>query len=74
MLRKNPDSAGIASLCGLFVYGGANDPREERIKSGMEHYRRERERQRTVQAAITQLRKARRRNIEEKFGHETQDT
>lgn len=65
LLRKNPDRAGLASLCGLFVYGGADDPRQEQIKSGMEHYRRERERQRTVQAAITQLRKAQRRNIEE---------
>lgn len=58
LLRENPDRAGFASLCGLFVYGGADDPREEQIKSGMEHYRRERERQRTVLAAIKELREA----------------
>lgn len=58
LLRKNPDRAGFASLSGLFVYGGADDPREEQIKSGMEHYRRERERQRTAQTVIKELREA----------------
>ncbi len=58
LLRENPDRAGLASLCGLLVYGGADDPREEQIKSGMEHYRHERERQRTVLAAIKELREA----------------
>ena len=58
LLRENPDRAGLASLCGLFVYGGADDPREEQIKSGMEHHCRERERQRTTLAAIKELREA----------------
>ncbi|HEX8998788.1 MAG TPA: hypothetical protein VGB07_02745 [Blastocatellia bacterium] len=58
LLRENADRAGFASLCGLFVYGGADDPREEQIKSGMEHHRRERERQRTTLAAIKELREA----------------
>lgn len=58
LLRENPERVGFASLCGLFVYGGADDPREEQIKSGMEHYRRERERQRITLAAIQELREA----------------
>jgi hypothetical protein len=61
LLRENPDRAGFASLSGLFVYGGADDPREEQIKSGMEHYRRERGRQRTAQKTIKELREAQHR-------------
>lgn len=57
-LRTNPDRVGFASLSGMLVYGGADDPREEQIKSGKEHYRHERERQRTTQAAIKELREA----------------
>lgn len=59
-LRDGPDRATWVSLAGSFVYGGAEDPREEQIARGMEHYRHERQHQREIHAAIEKLRSAQR--------------
>jgi hypothetical protein len=57
-LRDHPDRAGWARFAGSLLYGGAEEPREEQVASGMEYYRGERQRQREVQAAIEELRAA----------------
>ena len=57
-LRTHPDRAGLLSLAGSLVYGGAEDPRTEQITRGMESYRSERQHQRDIQAAIRKLREA----------------
>jgi hypothetical protein len=60
-LRANPKGAGWISFSGSLLYGGADKPREEQIKNGMEYYHRERQRQREVHEAIIKLREAQRR-------------
>jgi hypothetical protein len=60
-LRTNPNVAGWIRFSGSLLYGGADKPREEQIKSGMDFYRRERQRQREVHEAIIKLREAQRR-------------
>ncbi len=57
-LRTHPDRAGLLSLAGSLVYGGAEDPRTGQIARGMESYRSERQHQRDIQAAIRKLREA----------------
>lgn len=60
-LRQNPDRAGWFRFIGCIPYGGADEPREEQIKSGMEYFRHERQRQREVYEAIAKLREKQRR-------------
>jgi hypothetical protein len=60
VLRKSPNRAAWISLAGSLVYGGAEDPREEQVARGMEHYRRVRQHQREIHAAIGKLRSAQR--------------
>jgi hypothetical protein len=60
-IRTNPKVAGWIRLSGSLLYGGADEPREEQIKSGMDYLRRERQRQREVHEAIIKLREAQRR-------------
>ena len=57
-LRTHPDRAGLMSIAGALVYGGAEDPRAKQIARGMEYYRSERQHQRDIQAAIRKLREA----------------
>jgi hypothetical protein len=59
-LRQDPDRASWFKFIGCLPYGGADEPREEQIKNGMEYYRRERRRQREVYEAIVKLRAAQR--------------
>jgi hypothetical protein len=59
--RTNPNFAGWIRFSGSLLYGGADKPREEQIKSGMDYYHRERQRQREVHEAIIRLREAQRR-------------
>ena len=59
--RQDPDRTGWPRFAGCIPYGAANEPRENQIKSGMEYYHRERQRQREVQEAIVKLRAAQRR-------------
>jgi hypothetical protein len=42
----------LVSLCGSLVFGGADEPREEQVRQGLEYYARERERQRQVVARM----------------------
>jgi hypothetical protein len=60
-LRTNPDFSKWIRFSGALLYGGADKPREEQIESGMDYYRRERQRQREVHEAIIKLREAQRR-------------
>ncbi len=55
-LREHPDRGGLFRFAGSLVYGCADEPREQQIAHGLEHYRHERQRQREVQAAIDKLR------------------
>ena len=59
-LRETPDRAGLYSVFGAFTYGGADEPREQQIARGMEHFQSERQRQRELHAAIEKLRAAQR--------------
>jgi len=54
-LREHPDRVGLISFIGGMVYGSAKQPREEQIESGMEFYRKERQRQQELQTAIAKL-------------------
>ncbi len=38
----------LVSLCGALVFGGADEPREEQIRRGLNYYVRDRERQRQI--------------------------
>lgn|GEM_PF-756513 len=58
LLRNNPEQADFIGLCGSFVFGGADKPREEQVKNGMEHFRQERAHQREIHAAILKLRES----------------
>jgi hypothetical protein len=60
-LRTNPDFSKWLRFLGAWPYGEADEPREEQIKSGMDYFRRERQRQREVHEAIIKLREAQRR-------------
>ena len=55
-LRERPQSAGLFRIVGCLLYGGAETPREQQIERGMDYYRKERQRQREVQAAVLALR------------------
>lgn len=57
-LSESPDRAGFVALFGCLPYGTADSPREDQIRSGMEYFQRERQRQLEVKARITALRKA----------------
>jgi hypothetical protein len=59
-LRKHPKRAGLISLAGGLVYGGADKPRGEQIKNGMDYYQAKRQHQQEVQAAIARLRETQR--------------
>jgi hypothetical protein len=56
-LSESPDRAGFIALFGCLPYGTADSPRADQIRSGMEYFRRERQRQREVKARIAALRK-----------------
>ncbi len=45
------------NFCGLFIFGGADTPREEQVKSGMEYSKVERSRQKVIKSKIEELRK-----------------
>ena len=60
-LREHPDRADWFSIAGSFVYGSADEPREQQIAHGIEHFQSERQRQRELHAAIEMLRAAQRR-------------
>jgi hypothetical protein len=59
-LRRHPNHPGVAGLSGFLVYGGAEEPRENQIKRGMEYFRHRRQHQREVYEAIAELRAAQR--------------
>jgi hypothetical protein len=61
MHRQNPERTGRLKILGCIPYGLADESRENQIKSGMEYYRDERQRQRDVHEAIVKLRAAQRR-------------
>ncbi|MBO0862272.1 MAG: hypothetical protein J2P21_28005 [Chloracidobacterium sp.] len=60
-LHTNPDLSNWLKFLGCLTYGGADEPREEQIKRGMDYYRGERQRQREVHEAIIKLREEQRR-------------
>ena len=58
--HQDPDRTGWPRFAGRMLYGAADEPRENQIKSGMEYFHRERQRQREVHEAIVKLREAQR--------------
>ena len=54
---EHPDRAGLFAFFGSLVFGGADRPRGEQIKRGLEHYTRERERQQSVAQRMAEHRK-----------------
>jgi hypothetical protein len=60
--NKDQKLAVIISLSSSMPYGGADEPRDEQLKNGIEYYREERKRQREVHEAILKLRESQGRN------------
>jgi hypothetical protein len=56
--RDHPDRAAFVSFLGCLPYGSADTPRAEQIRTGMEYFRSERQRQRKVWDRIAALREA----------------
>jgi hypothetical protein len=56
--REHPHRARFVRLLGCLPYGAADTPRAEQIRKGVEYFKSERERQRTVRQRISALRKA----------------
>lgn len=56
--RERPERAGLFAIIGSLAYGTADEPRDEQIRRGMEHFRHERQHQQELQARITALRRA----------------
>lgn len=50
------------NFCGSLIFGGAETPREEQIKLGMEHCIEERNRQKTIKDKIEELKKGNQTN------------
>jgi hypothetical protein len=50
--KGDSQQEALVSLFGALLFGGADGPREEQIRSGVEYYTRERERQRQVVARM----------------------
>jgi hypothetical protein len=50
--KGDPPQEALVSLFGALVFGGAEEPREEQVRQGLEYYARERERQRQVVARM----------------------
>jgi hypothetical protein len=50
--KGNPGREALVGLFGALVFGGADEPREEQVRHGLEYFIRERERQRQVLARM----------------------
>jgi hypothetical protein len=55
--QQATDRAGLVSLIGSLSYGGADLPRADQIREGMEYFRQKRQRQREVNSLIAEIRK-----------------
>ncbi|MBM4258013.1 MAG: hypothetical protein FJ147_19235 [Deltaproteobacteria bacterium] len=53
--QASENAKGLVSLCGALVYGSADEPREQQIARGLEHFATMRAHQRPIQAAIAEL-------------------
>jgi hypothetical protein len=56
VVRERPNHANLFAIMGSLVYGPANEPRDDQIRHGMDHFRKERLRQREIRARILSLR------------------
>ena len=56
-LRTTPARTEFMSLVGFATYGSTDTPRESQIRRGIEHFQRERQRQREVKVRIAALQK-----------------
>ena len=53
---ENESQKNMISLCGSLTFGGADEPRQEQIKKGIEQYQGLKKHQQQVKKAIQQLR------------------
>jgi hypothetical protein len=59
--KASPKSKGLISLSGALVYGTADQPRDQQIAAGVEHFTKVREHHRQISQAIEELEQANRK-------------